>query len=123
VTRNLTPHFAAELHIDRSIRSPDAFVHTNILGTYSLLKAARRVWLDERTVDRHRFHHVSTDEVYGSLGQDDSPFHERTPYSPNSPYSATKAASDHLVHAYNCTYGLEVTTTNCFNNYGPYHLS
>jgi dTDP-glucose 4,6-dehydratase len=115
-------HFAAESHVDRSIHGPDEFIHTNIVGTHSLLKAARKVWLDERTVARHRFHHVSTDEVYGSLGPDDPPFHERTPYSPSSPYSASKAASDHLVRAYHCTYGLEVTTSNCSNNYGPYHL-
>lgn len=115
-------HFAAESHVDRSIHGPDEFIHTNIVGTHSLLKAARKVWLDERAVPTHRFHHVSTDEVYGSLGPDDPPFHERTPYSPNSPYSASKAASDHLVRAYNCTYGLEVTTSNCSNNYGPYHL-
>jgi len=115
-------HFAAESHVDRSIHGPDEFINTNIVGTHSLLKAARKVWLDERTVDQHRFHHVSTDEVYGSLGPDDPPFHERTPYSPNSPYSASKAASDHLVRAYSHTYGLEVTTSNCSNNYGPYHL-
>jgi dTDP-glucose 4,6-dehydratase len=115
-------HFAAESHVDRSIHGPDAFVQTNIVGTHSLLKAARTVWLNERSVPGHRFHHVSTDEVYGSLGPDDGAFHERTPYSPNSPYSATKAASDHLVRAYHHTYGLEVTTSNCSNNYGPYHL-
>src|ERR1700736_6244424 len=115
-------HFAAESHVDRSIHGPDEFIHTNIVGTHSLLKAARKVWLDQRTVDKHRFHHVSTDEVYGSLGPDDPPFHERTPYCPNSPYSASKAASDHLVRAYNWRYGLQVTTSNCSNNYGPYHL-
>jgi dTDP-glucose 4,6-dehydratase len=115
-------HFAAESHVDRSIHGPDEFIHTNVVGTHSLLKAARKVWLDERTVAKHRFHHVSTDEVYGSLGPDDPPFHERTAYAPNSPYSASKAASDHLVRAYSSTYGLEVTTSNCSNNYGPYHL-
>lgn len=115
-------HLAAESHVDRSIQGPDAFVQTNIVGTHSLLKAARKVWLDEGAVPGHRFHHVSTDEVYGSLGPDDPAFHERTPYSPNSPYSASKAASDHLVRAYHHTYGLEVTTSNCSNNYGPYHL-
>jgi dTDP-glucose 4,6-dehydratase len=115
-------HFAAESHVDRSIHGPDAFINTNILGTHSLLKAARKVWLDEDSVSTHRFHHVSTDEVYGSLGADDPAFHERTPYSPNSPYSASKAAADHLVRAYHCTYGLQVTTSNCSNNYGPYHL-
>ncbi len=114
-------HFAAESHVDRSIEGPDAFIETNVLGTHSLLKAARRVWLEERTVERHRFHHVSTDEVYGSLGPQDPPFHEQTPYAPNSPYSASKAASDHLVRAYHHTYGLEVTISNCSNNYGPYH--
>jgi dTDP-glucose 4,6-dehydratase len=115
-------HFAAESHVDRSIRGPDAFIETNILGTYSLLKAARKVWLDERIVDQHRFHHVSTDEVYGSLAFEDPAFHEKTPYAPNSPYSASKAASDHLVRAYHHTYGLQTTISNCSNNYGPYHF-
>jgi dTDP-glucose 4,6-dehydratase len=114
-------HFAAESHVDRSIHGPDAFVETNILGTHSLLKAARQVWLEE---DRrpHRFHHVSTDEVYGSLGLLDPAFHEATPYAPSSPYSASKAASDHLVRAYHHTYGLATTVSNCSNNYGPYHF-
>jgi dTDP-glucose 4,6-dehydratase len=115
-------HFAAESHVDRSIHGPDPFIETNVVGTHSLLKAARKVWLDERLVDTHRFHHVSTDEVYGSLGSHDPPFHESTPYAPNSPYSASKAASDHLVRAYHHTYGLEVTISNCSNNYGPYHF-
>lgn len=115
-------HFAAESHVDRSIQGPDAFIATNVLGTHSLLKAARTVWLTERTVAWHRFHHVSTDEVYGSLGAHEPGFHERTPYAPNSPYSASKAASDHLVRAYHHTYGLDVTTSNCSNNYGPYHF-
>ena len=112
-------HFAAESHVDRSISGPDAFIDTNILGTNSLLKAARAVWLagDGKP---HRFHHISTDEVFGSLGTDDPAFSETTPYAPNSPYSASKAASDHLVRAYHHTYGLEVTTSNCSNNYGPY---
>jgi dTDP-glucose 4,6-dehydratase len=112
-------HFAAESHVDRSITGPDAFIDTNILGTNSLLKAARAVWLagDGR---EHRFHHISTDEVFGSLGPEDPAFSETTPYAPNSPYSASKAASDHLVRAYHHTYGLEVTTSNCSNNYGPY---
>ncbi len=112
-------HFAAESHVDRSITGPDAFIDTNILGTNSLLKAARSVWLagDGRA---HRFHHISTDEVFGSLGPHDPAFSEVTPYAPNSPYSASKAASDHLVRAYHHTYGLEVTTSNCSNNYGPY---
>ena len=113
-------HFAAESHVDRSISGPDAFIETNVLGTHSLLKAARSVWLagDGRP---HRFHHVSTDEVYGSLGADAPAFTEQHQYQPNSPYSASKAASDHLVRAYHHTYGLEVTTSNCSNNYGPYH--
>jgi dTDP-glucose 4,6-dehydratase len=115
-------HFAAESHVDRSISGPLAFIETNVIGTHTLLQAARKVWLDEQLVPRHRFHHVSTDEVYGSLGPDDSPFNEATAYAPNSPYSASKAASDHLVRAYHHTYGLEVTTSNCSNNYGPYHF-
>ncbi len=113
-------HFAAESHVDRSITGPEAFVTTNVVGTHSLLIAAREVWLDGG-VDDHRFHHVSTDEVYGSLTVDDPAFHEEQKYEPNSPYSASKAASDHLVRAYHHTYGLKVTTSNCSNNYGPYH--
>ena len=112
-------HFAAESHVDRSISGPDAFIDTNILGTNSLLKAARAVWLAGDGLD-HRFHHISTDEVYGSLGPNDPAFSETTPYAPNSPYSASKASSDHLVRAYHHTYGLNVTTSNCSNNYGPY---
>ena len=112
-------HFAAESHVDRSISGPDAFIDTNILGTNALLKAARAVWLKGDGKD-HRFHHISTDEVFGSLSADDPAFSETTPYAPNSPYSASKAASDHLVRAYHHTYGLEVTTSNCSNNYGPY---
>ncbi len=115
-------HFAAESHVDRSISGPDAFIDTNVLGTHSLLKAAREIWVEERSVAQHRFHHVSTDEVYGSLGAQDPPFTEHTPYAPNSPYSASKAASDHLVRAYHHTFGLQVTTSNCSNNYGPYHF-
>ena len=116
-------HFAAESHVDRSITGPDAFLAANVVGTWSLLTAARRVWLEEGArPDGHRFHHVSTDEVYGSLAPDDPAFTEDTPYAPNSPYSATKAASDHLVRAWHHTYGLEVTTSNCSNNYGPYHF-
>jgi dTDP-glucose 4,6-dehydratase len=115
-------NFAAESHLDRSIHGADAFVYTNILGTHSLLKAARKVWLEERTAQTHRFHHVSTDEVYGSLGAHDPAFHEHMPYAPNSPYSASKAASDHLVRAYHQTYGLHVTIGSCSNNYGPHHL-
>jgi len=115
-------HFAAESHVDRSISSPDQFIQTNVLGTYTLLEAARKVWLTEKAAAPHRFHHVSTDEVYGSLGPTDPAFVETTPYAPNSPYSASKAASDHLVRAYHHTYGLAVTTSNCSNNYGPYHF-
>ncbi|HKT32069.1 MAG TPA: GDP-mannose 4,6-dehydratase, partial [Gammaproteobacteria bacterium] len=99
-------HFAAESHVDRSIAGPDAFVETNVIGTHVLLKAARRAWLDTKSASgARRFHHVSTDEVYGSLGPKDPPFTESTPYAPNSPYSASKAASDHLVRAYQHTYG------------------
>ncbi len=115
-------HFAAESHVDRSILGPDDFIRTNIVGTYSLLKAAKTLWIDRKTVPAHRFHHVSTDEVYGSLGPQDPAFHEATPYAPNSPYSASKASSDHLVRAYHETYGLNTTITNCSNNYGPYHF-
>ncbi|MGL6042679.1 MAG: dTDP-glucose 4,6-dehydratase [Sandaracinobacteroides sp.] len=118
-------HFAAESHVDRSILGPDAFIETNILGTHALLKAARKLWLQGNGAGngrRRRFHHVSTDEVYGTLGADDPAFREDTPYAPNSPYSASKAASDHLVRAYHHTYGLDVTTSNCSNNYGPFHF-
>ncbi|MDJ0872381.1 MAG: dTDP-glucose 4,6-dehydratase [Gammaproteobacteria bacterium] len=115
-------HFAAESHVDRSIAGPDAFISTNIQGTHSLLKAARQVWLEETGAGSHRFHHVSTDEVYGSLGPADPGFSEATAYAPNSPYSASKAASDHLVRAYHHTFGLAVTTSNCSNNYGPYQF-
>lgn len=115
-------HFAAESHVDRSITGPDAFIETNIVGTHTLLKAAREVWLAGDQPQPHRFHHVSTDEVYGSLSVDAPGFHEQQKYEPNSPYSASKAASDHLVRAYHHTYGLQVTTSNCSNNYGPYHF-
>jgi dTDP-glucose 4,6-dehydratase len=116
-------HFAAESHVDRSITGPDAFIETNIIGTYSLLKAAKKVWLDgDGVLAEHRFHHVSTDEVYGTLLATDPAFTEDTAYAPNSPYSASKAASDHLVRAYHHTYGLNVTTSNCSNNYGPFHF-
>lgn len=115
-------HFAAESHVDRSITGPDAFVTTNVIGTHSLLKAAKAAWLDQGTGSPHRFHHVSTDEVYGSLGPEDAAFSEATPYAPNSPYSASKAGSDHLVRAYHHTYGLQTTTSNCSNNYGPYQF-
>ncbi|WP_119354925.1 dTDP-glucose 4,6-dehydratase [Azohydromonas sediminis] len=117
-------HFAAESHVDRSIHGPAAFIKTNIEGTFTLLEAARAYWtaLDADAKARFRFHHVSTDEVYGSLGPDDAPFTEAHPYQPNSPYSASKAASDHLVRAWHHTYGLPVVTTNCSNNYGPYQF-
>lgn len=114
-------HFAAESHVDRSIDGPDEFIETNVLGTHELLKAARGVWLGRGSEDV-RFHHVSTDEVYGSLGPNDPPFSERTPYAPNSPYAASKASSDHLVRAYHRTYGLPVTTSSCSNNYGPFQF-
>jgi dTDP-glucose 4,6-dehydratase len=114
-------HFAAESHVDRSIAGPEPCVAVNVVGTQRLLEAARAVWLVGR--DRpHRFHHVSTDEVYGSLGPADPPFTEATPYAPNSPYAASKAAADHLVRAYHATYGLAATISNCSNNYGPYHF-
>lgn len=114
-------HFAAESHVDRSITGPTAFVQTNIVGTFTLLEEARQFWLVESNIppEKIRFHHVSTDEVYGSLAPDDPPFSETTPYAPNSPYAASKAASDHLVRAYAHTYNLPVTITNCSNNYGP----
>ncbi|MFB3146379.1 MAG: dTDP-glucose 4,6-dehydratase [Nitrospirales bacterium] len=115
-------HFAAESHVDRAIAGPGVFIRTNVQGTFTLLEEARKFWLDEKRWDdaRCRFHHISTDEVYGTLGPDDPPFTETTPYAPNSPYSASKAASDHLVRAYQHTYQLPTTTTNCSNNYGPY---
>jgi len=117
-------HFAAESHVDRSIHGPGAFMKTNVEGTFTLLEAARAYWtmLDGEAKARWRFHHVSTDEVYGSLKPEDPPFAETHPYEPNSPYSASKAASDHLVRAWHHTYGLPVVTTNCSNNYGPYHF-
>ena len=115
-------HFAAESHVDRSILGPDAFIKTNIDGTHALLKVAKKLWLDEGFGAQHRFHHISTDEVYGTLAPNDPAFKETTPYAPNSPYAASKASSDFLVRAYHHTYGLEVTTTNCSNNYGPYHF-
>ena len=118
---NTVVHFAAESHVDRSIHGPAAFVDTNVIGTLSLLTAARAVWLAGSGLP-HRFHHVSTDEVYGSLGPNDPAFSETTAYAPNSPYSASKAASDHLVRAWHHTYGLQVTTSNCSNNYGPYQF-
>jgi dTDP-glucose 4,6-dehydratase len=117
-------NFAAESHVDRSIHGPEDFIQTNVVGTFHLLQAVRAYWGDLPDADKaaFRFLHVSTDEVYGSLGEDDAPFSETHPYAPNSPYSASKAASDHLVRAYHHTYGLPVLTTNCSNNYGPYHF-
>lgn len=115
-------HFAAESHVDRSIAAPDAFIQTNVFGTFILLEAFRHHWETSQRPTNLRFLHVSTDEVYGSLGPDDPAFTEKTPYAPNSPYSASKASSDHLVRAYYHTYGLPTLTTNCSNNYGPYHF-
>ena len=112
-------NFAAESHVDRSITGPEAFIKTNVHGTFTLLEAARRAWANDRNC---RFLHVSTDEVYGTLEADDPAFTETTPFAPNSPYSASKASSDHLVRAYFHTYGLPVVTTNCSNNYGPYQF-
>jgi len=114
-------NFAAESHVDRSIHGPDAFLKTNIEGTHSLLKAAKRNWLDISEED-HRFHHVSTDEVYGSLKSDEPAFTEQNQYKPNSPYAASKASSDHIVRSYHHTYGLNTTISNCSNNYGPYQF-
>jgi len=118
---NTIVHFAAESHVDRSIMVPAAFVETNVTGTFVLLEAARQYWLDEQkyTGQQCRFHHISTDEVYGTLGMDDPAFTETTPYRPNSPYSASKAGADHLARSYFHTFGMPVVTTNCSNNYGP----
>jgi dTDP-glucose 4,6-dehydratase len=117
-------NFAAESHVDRSIHGPEDFIQTNILGTFLLLESVRAYCSSLPAEDKvaFRFLHVSTDEVYGTLSQDDPPFSETNPYEPNSPYSASKAASDHLVRAWHHTYGLPVLTTNCSNNYGPYHF-
>ena len=117
-------HFAAESHVDRSIVAPDAFVRTNVFGTFTLLEQARIYWnmLSGAERDGFRFLHVSTDEVYGTLGPEDPAFHENTPYAPNSPYAASKAGSDHLARAYFHTYGMPVLTTNCSNNYGPFQF-
>ncbi|MCP4300312.1 MAG: dTDP-glucose 4,6-dehydratase, partial [Gammaproteobacteria bacterium] len=116
-------HFAAESHVDRSIHEPDAFIQTNVIGTNNLLMAARKHWVDSDVAPAtHLFHHVSTDEVYGTLGADDPAFTEQTLYAPNSPYAASKAASDHLVRSYHHTFGMQVTTSNCSNNYGPFQF-
>ncbi|SMF55484.1 dTDP-glucose 4,6-dehydratase [Pseudogulbenkiania subflava] len=117
-------NFAAESHVDRSISGPGEFIQTNVVGTFNLLEAVRGYWNDLTVADKQsfRFLHISTDEVYGTLLPGDSPFAETHPYEPNSPYSASKAASDHLVRAWHHTYGLPVLTTNCSNNYGPYHF-
>jgi dTDP-glucose 4,6-dehydratase len=113
-------HLAAESHVDRSIVDPEAFLQTNVLGTFTLLTAALDAWRSSGTIDRSRFLHVSTDEVYGSLGPDDSAFSESSPYRPSSPYAASKAASDHLVRSFVATYGMPALITNCSNNYGPF---
>jgi len=117
-------HFAAESHVDRSLKGPATFVQTNIMGTFSLLEAARIVWLNEGQQHSQpvRFHHISTDEVYGSLKPEEPAFSETTPYAPNSPYAASKASSDHLVRSYAHSFGLPVTISNCSNNYGPYQF-
>lgn len=115
-------HFAAESHVDRSILGPDAFIQTNVVGTFTLLESFRHYWMSRGQLQGDRFLHVSTDEVYGSLESDDPPFTETTPYAPNSPYSASKAGSDHLARAYYHTYGLPTIITNCSNNYGSYHF-
>ena len=121
---DIVMHLAAESHVDRSIDGPAAFIQTNLIGTFTLLEAARQYWsaLDPEHKQAFRFHHISTDEVYGDLHGTDDLFTEETPYAPSSPYSASKAGSDHLVRAWNRTYGLPVVVTNCSNNYGPYHF-
>ncbi len=121
---DMVMHLAAESHVDRSIDGPAAFIETNVMGTYHLLEAARQYWsnLDEARQSAFRFHHISTDEVYGDLEGTDDLFTETTSYAPSSPYSASKASSDHLVRAWQRTYGLPTLVTNCSNNYGPYHF-
>ena len=114
-------HFAAESHVDRSITAPDAFIQTNVVGTLNLLNSAKQYWLDSNNMPNHHFHHISTDEVYGSLTQEEPAFTETNQYQPNSPYAASKASSDHLVRAYHETYGLNTTISNCSNNYGSFH--
>ena len=119
---NTIAHFAAESHVDRSILEPGAFIQTNLVGTFTMLEAFRQRWQSQAQVDDYRFLHVSTDEVYGSLAADDPAFTETTPYTPNSPYSASKAGSDHLARAYFHTYDMPTMITNCSNNYGAYHF-
>lgn len=124
---DIVMHLAAESHVDRSIDGPAAFIETNVMGTHELLEAVRRYWValsesEPYRAHRFRFHHISTDEVYGDLAPQDSPFTETTPYAPSSPYAASKASSDHLVRAWRRTYGLPTLVTNCSNNYGPYHF-
>lgn len=121
---DIVMHLAAESHVDRSIDGPAAFIQTNLIGTFNLLEASRQYYatLDDERKKTFRFHHISTDEVYGDLDGTDDLFTEETPYAPSSPYSASKAGSDHLVRAWNRTYGLPVVVTNCSNNYGPYHF-
>jgi dTDP-glucose 4,6-dehydratase len=118
-TLDTVVHFAAQTHVDRSIRSANLFVETNVLGTHTLLEAVKTTWLDSGGGRPHRFHDVSTDEVFGDLGPDEAAFREDTPFAPNSPYAASKAGADHLVRAYGRTYGLNVTTSHCSNNFGP----
>lgn len=121
---NIVVNFAAETHVDRSIKDPDLFVTTNVMGTYNLLKIAKKYWLDVKPLTNlpTRFHHISTDEIYGTLEPHDEPFTETSLVQPNSPYSASKAAADHFVRAFHVTYGLNTTISNCSNNYGPYHF-
>lgn len=119
---NKVINFAAESHVDRSIDNPNLFVETNVMGTLNLLNVAKHFWIDKTKNLNHRFHHISTDEVFGTLALNDKPFSEIHPYQPNSPYSASKASADHLVRAYHHTYGLNTTISHCSNNYGPYHL-
>ncbi len=119
---DMIAHFAAESHVDRSILAPGVFIQTNVVGTFTLLEAFRQHWEQEKQPESYRFLHVSTDEVYGSLAEEEPGFRETTPYAPNSPYSASKAGSDHLVRAYYHTYGMPTIITNCSNNYGPYHF-
>jgi dTDP-glucose 4,6-dehydratase len=123
-TPDVVMHLAAESHVDRSIDSPSSFIETNLVGTYTMLEASRNYWEQLSEVKRNdfRFHHISTDEVFGDLGPSDMPFTEKTPYAPSSPYSATKAGADHLVRAWGRTYNLPIVISNCSNNYGPYHF-